>query len=91
MGVEMCLAVPSKIIELKGPGLAIADTLGTRRLVALDLLEDPPAVGDYVIVHVGYAIQRLDPKDALETIDLFMELLQKEEEEADYGRYGKTP
>lgn len=73
----MCLAIPSKIVELKGPGLALADTLGTRRLVALDLLEEPPVVGDYVIVHVGYAIQRLDPKDALETIDLFLEMLKE--------------
>lgn len=74
----MCLAVPSRIVELKGPGLALADTLGTTRLVSLDLLDDPPAVGDYVIVHVGYAIQRLDPKDALETIDLFLELLKED-------------
>ena len=74
----MCLAVPSRIVELKGPGLAMADTLGTTRLVSLDLLDDPPSVGDYVIVHVGYAIQRLDPKDALETIDLFLELLKED-------------
>jgi hydrogenase expression/formation protein HypC len=71
----MCLAIPSKIVELRGPGLAVADTLGTTRLVSIDLLEEPPSVGDYVIIHVGYAIQRLDPKDALETMDLFLDLL----------------
>jgi len=73
----MCLAVPSKIVELAGDGFAIADTLGAKRRISLALLEDPVATGDYVIVHVGYAMQRLDEEEALESIKLFSQMLEQ--------------
>ena len=49
--------------------LGIVEEEGVRREVSLALVEDPK-VGDYVIVHAGYAIQRLDPEEALETLEL---------------------
>ena len=58
----MCLAFPGKIIKMSGKE-ALVDFGGARRSVRLDLLEDVHE-GDYVIVHVGYAIQVLDQKEA---------------------------
>lgn len=71
----MCLAVPAQIIELKGDR-AIADFGGVKREVMVSLLENVK-VGDYVIVHTGFAIETLDEKEALETLRLWKELLEK--------------
>ena len=73
--VPMCLAVPAQIIELKGDR-AIADFGGVKREVMVSLLENVK-VGDYVIVHTGFAIETLDEKEALETLRLWKELLEK--------------
>lgn len=65
----MCLAIPAKIAEIKEDGLAIVDVLGVRRSIALDLV--PAAkVGDYVLVHAGFAIEIVDECYAQETIEL---------------------
>ncbi len=69
----MCLAVPGKVVEVEGD-LALVDYGGTRSRVNISLLERVD-VGDYVIVHVGYAIQRLVEKNARESIDLWKEML----------------
>jgi len=68
----MCLAVPMRLVEICG-NLGTVELEGVRRTVSLDLLEGP-AVGDYVIVHAGFAIERLDPGEARKTLDLFREL-----------------
>lgn len=68
----MCLAVPGKIIEIEGK-TAIVDFGGVKREVRLDLLPDV-AVGDYVIVHTGFAIERLDEKRALEILEAWAEV-----------------
>lgn len=65
----MCLGVPMKILEARGIE-AVAEMGNTRRRIRLDLVEDAKP-GDYVIVHVGFAIERLDEKEALETLALF--------------------
>lgn len=60
----MCLGVPMRIVSRQG-GRAIAETLGVRREIGLGLLEAPwPEAGEYVIVHVGYAISRVDREAA---------------------------
>jgi hydrogenase expression/formation protein HypC len=64
----MCLAIPSKIIRIEN-NMATIDVDGVRRQASLLLLEDPQ-VGDYVIVHAGFAIQKLDEAAALETLQL---------------------
>jgi len=68
----MCLAIPMKILEIKGDK-GVVEIGGTQREVGLQLQKDVQ-VGDYVIVHAGFAIQKLDEKDALETIELFREM-----------------
>jgi hydrogenase expression/formation protein HypC len=68
----MCLAIPARIVELIANDCAIVDLGGVRKDVSLALLEDV-AVGDYVIVHVGYALTRLDPEEAAKTLALMAE------------------
>jgi hydrogenase expression/formation protein HypC len=69
----MCLAIPARIEELTTPGNAIVNLGGVRKEISLSLL-DEVAVGDYVIVHVGYALQKLDEEEALQTLSLFAQL-----------------
>jgi hydrogenase expression/formation protein HypC len=71
----MCLAVPAKILEITGDK-AIADFGGVRREIMVNLLANAK-VGDYVIVHTGYAIETLDEAEALETLRLWKEILQE--------------
>ena len=59
----MCLAIPAKIVELLPDDQARIDLGGVRKEVSLALVEDV-AVGDYVIIHVGYALTKLDPEEA---------------------------
>lgn len=66
----MCLAIPMQITQLEG-GTARATARGIERSVDLMLVQDQDlAIGDFVIVHVGYALQRLEPNDALATWQL---------------------
>lgn len=71
----MCLAIPAQIVELRDNDSALVDLAGVRKEISLALV-DGVAVGDYVIVHVGYALNRLDPDEAAKTLALFAELGQ---------------
>lgn len=70
----MCLGIPVKIIDKKGT-LGIAELGGVKREVDLQLVEDVE-IGDYVILHAGFAIQKLDEYEANETLALLRELLK---------------
>lgn len=69
----MCLAIPACIVELLPDDMARIELDGVRKEISLSLVEDAK-VGDYVIVHVGYALQLLDPEEAAQTLALFAEL-----------------
>jgi len=69
---EMCLAVPGRVTEIKGK-TAVVEIMGALREASLELLEDVQ-IGDYVILHAGCAIEKLDEAEALKTIELFKEL-----------------
>ncbi len=69
----MCLAVPALVVAIDGDLMATVEVAGVSRKVALDLVPETK-VGDYVIVHVGFAIQRLDEVEARETLSLLDEL-----------------
>jgi len=69
----MCLAIPSKITKIEN-NMATIDVEGVQREASLLLLEDA-RVGDYVIVHAGFAIQKLDEAAAQETLDLLREAI----------------
>ena len=76
----MCLAVPALVVERVDDDEAMIDAGGVRMRVSLALVPEA-AVGDYVIVHAGFAISRLDPDEAESTLALFAQL-QRESEEA---------
>jgi hydrogenase expression/formation protein HypC len=66
----MCLAIPALVIRRLDGDEAVIDLGGVRKTVSLALVPEA-AEGDYVIVHVGYAISRLDPEEAHKTLALF--------------------
>ncbi|WP_119286570.1 HypC/HybG/HupF family hydrogenase formation chaperone [Azohydromonas sediminis] len=66
----MCLALPVRVVERVDGGNAIVDLDGIRKEISLALVDDVQ-VGDYVIVHVGYALAKLDPDEAERTLALF--------------------
>ncbi len=68
----MCLAVPLKLIEINGKE-AVGESMGLRRSLRVDFI-DEPKLGDYVIVHAGFAIERLPEDQALEDIGAWEEL-----------------
>lgn len=75
----MCLAIPSKIVNIEN-NIGIIDVDGVRRQASLLLLEDPK-VGEYVIVHAGFAIKKIDEEAAMETLKLLREALAFVEKE----------
>ena len=68
----MCLAIPARVIEILDDDEATVDLDGVRKQISLALVENV-VPGDYVIVHVGYALNRLDPEEAERTLALFEE------------------
>ncbi len=68
----MCLGIPMRIIEMEGLE-AVAEAGGIRKRVRLDLLEGVQ-MGDFVLIHTGYAIERLDQEEALETLELIKQV-----------------
>jgi len=69
----MCLGLPARVIAIDGgrPGVAWVDVGTVPREIDLGLLaDDPPGVGDWVVIHLGYALERLTEAEALETIGL---------------------
>jgi len=73
----MCLAIPAKVVELRDGDQAVIDLAGVRKEISLALVDDVWP-GDYVIVHVGYALQKVDPEEAARTLELFAGLAAQE-------------
>lgn len=69
----MCLAIPARVVELVANEMAVVDLNGVRKDISLAMVEDV-AVGDYVIVHVGFALTKLSPEEAEKTLALFAEM-----------------
>jgi hydrogenase expression/formation protein HypC len=77
----MCLAVPAKVLELRGNQMALVDLNGTQREISLMVLDGDVAVGKYVLIHVGYAIEVIDEEEAQRTLRMFEELEAQEDRE----------
>ncbi|KAA3627715.1 MAG: HypC/HybG/HupF family hydrogenase formation chaperone [Proteobacteria bacterium] len=69
----MCLAIPARIVEIHDGDQAVVDLGGVRKEVSIALLDDV-RVDDYVIVHVGYALNKIDPQEAEKTLQLFAQI-----------------
>jgi hydrogenase expression/formation protein HypC len=91
----MCLAIPGRIVELiTDPAhLAIVEVTGVRRRVDLGLLQDDmPAVGDWVLIHVGFAMSRISEREATDQMRMLAVLGEDEaamEEVRGYGLEGR--
>ena len=74
----MCLSIPSQVIAINDvDGTATVDTLGVRRDISTHLLSEPIAIGDYVLIHIGFAMNKIDNDSALESLALYREIVEK--------------
>jgi hydrogenase expression/formation protein HypC len=69
----VCLAIPARVVELRPCQRALVEVGGVRREVSVQLVDDV-RLDDYLIVHVGFALSRLDPQEAAQTLALFEEI-----------------
>ncbi|MBC9876816.1 HypC/HybG/HupF family hydrogenase formation chaperone [Bradyrhizobium sp. INPA01-394B] len=69
----MCLAIPAEVTKLLPDAMAVVTIDGVSKEISVALIEDL-AVGDYVILHVGYALAKIDPEEARRTLELLREL-----------------
>lgn len=74
----MCLAIPAKIVKIEN-GIGTVDVDGTRKQISL-LLQEDARVGDYVIVHAGFAIHRVDEEEARESLRLLRQMVDELED-----------
>lgn len=77
-GGDMCVGVPMRIISIDGTD-AVAEIDGVKRDASLMLMADELRVGDYVIVHAGFAISKLDEDEARETLEMMREVFKPED------------
>jgi len=73
----MCLSIPSKVVEIDENNMATVDTMGVKRQVTLDLIGEPVAVGEYVLIHVGFAMNKISTEEALESIRIYEEIVDQ--------------
>lgn len=69
----MCLAIPAEVTKILPDDMAVVSLDGVSKEISVALIEDL-AIGDYVIVHVGYALTKIDPDEAKRTLELLAEL-----------------
>ncbi len=86
----MCLAIPMQVIEVQGgsdslldPKVAIVAADGMQKEIRLDLVDREPAVGDYLIIHAGFAINCLDAQDAEKNLGLMREMAAAMEDQTE--------
>ena len=78
----MCLSIPSRVEKIdRDRAVAVVDTMGVKREVGIDFIESEVKVGDYVLIHIGFAMNIIDEKSALESIETYKEILELMSEE----------
>lgn len=91
----MCLSIPSKVVEIDENNMATVDTMGVKRKVTLDLIGEKVEVGEYILIHVGFAMNKISEEEALASIETYKEIVDMmnegeiDEEEGDMN-YAKT-
>lgn len=70
----MCLAIPMEVKEIRDDW-ALVEYEGTKREVRLDIVDQRPVVGDYVIIHAGFALHRIDEEEAKQSLAYWKEIL----------------
>lgn len=72
----MCLSIPSKVIDIDADNIATVDTMGVQRKVTLDLISEEVKVGDYVLIHVGFAMNKISTEEAEASLEAYEEIVQ---------------
>jgi hydrogenase expression/formation protein HypC len=75
----MCLSIPSKVVEIDENNYATVDTLGVKRQVTLDLIPEKVEIGDYVLIHVGFAMNKISKEEAEESLRIYGEIVEQME------------
>ncbi len=68
----MCLALPAKVVEIKEDNTALIELDGVRKDISLALVSDVQ-IGDYLLIHVGYALNKVSEEEAIKTLEMFAE------------------
>ncbi len=79
----MCLSIPSKVVKIDTElNIATVDTMGVQRTAGLNLMEEGSIkIGDYVLLHIGFIMNKIDEEDAMESLQVYQEILEKLDEE----------
>ena len=79
----MCLSIPAKVVKIdKEANIATVDTMGVQRDASLSLMEEEDIkIGDYVLLHIGFVMNKIDEVDALESIETYKEIIEAMNEE----------
>jgi hydrogenase expression/formation protein HypC len=79
----MCLSIPSRVTKIdKESNMATVDTMGVSREASLDLIEeDSVKIGDYVLLHIGFVMNKIDHEDAMLSLQTYQEILAAMDEE----------
>lgn len=78
----MCLSIPSKIKSIDTQmNTCVVDTMGVERSASLDLIDQEVKIGDYVLIHIGFAMNKIDEEYALESLKLYEKIIEEIEQE----------
>ena len=69
----MCVAAPMKVVKIDGDNI-VAELGGTTKEARLDIVDERPELGDYVVIHAGFALHRIDPEEAKASLELWKEM-----------------
>ena len=73
----MCLAIPSKVISIdKDKNTAMLDTMGVKREASLDLMSEEVCEGEFVLLHIGFVISKIDEQSAIESLKIYDEIVR---------------
>jgi len=72
----MCLSIPSKVEKIDENNMATVDTMGVKRDISLDLMNDDVQVGDYILIHVGFAMNKIDKVEAEQSLKVYEEMVE---------------
>ncbi len=76
----MCLSIPSQVVQLHPDEQCVTvQTLGVKRKVSSHLMTEPMAVGDYVLIHIGFVMNKIDQADAEQSLALYQEIVKEME------------
>jgi hydrogenase expression/formation protein HypC len=78
----VCLSIPSKVVSIdREKATAVVDTMGVKREVGIDFIEHEVKLGDYVLIHIGFAMNIIGEEEALASIETYREILELMSEE----------